>query len=77
MSKICCIIALTLISSMAIYLYSTNDTKFLDNLSSSERYNWQLYNNKRNKQAMNALVLGLVVSAFVALVIENKSLPIP
>ena len=77
MSKVCCLIALSLLASMAVFLYSSNNLNFIDNLSSMERQKWLEYNNQRKKQGLNALIMGSFIALFIVLVLNNKSLPVP
>ena len=77
MSKVCCLIALSLLAAMAVYLYSSNNLNFIDNLSSMERQKWLEYNNQRKKQGLNALIMGSFIALFIVLVLNNKSLPVP
>ena len=48
MSKICCLITLSLLAAMAVFLYSSNNLNFIEKLSSMERQKWLEYNNQRN-----------------------------
>jgi len=73
----CCFIALTLVATMAIYLYSTNNIPFLSKLSPGERNDWYHHSKQNSKTALNSIILGVFVTLFIVLILKNKSLPIP
>ena len=76
-SKFCCLLSLALLAAMAVFLYLPNNSNFVDNLSEVDRNNWVKYNNARKKQGMHALIIGVFITLFISLVINNKSLPVP
>lgn len=76
-SKFCCLLSLALIAAMAVFLYFPNNSNFVDNLSEVDRNNWFKYNNARKKQGMHALIIGVFITLFISLVVNNKSLPVP
>ena len=65
----CCFIALTLVATMAIYLYSTNNIPFLSKFPLEENY-WH-HTKQNSKTAFNSIILGVFVFIYCSLKINH------